>query len=192
MEINGAFTVNNFNFADVGRILGDDTILIDGGAAISGDFMRIQNSSNHITLANGSITMSDGNAFRSNGASFSGYINFTGAAGSATVTQTGYGSNGQTLAGKFRAGGANVGYFAIGGVQINSGVAYDGTNIGDVNADLALAANTVGGLYFQIAETGTVGGGDISHTLSLVPEPSSYALLAGLLGLSYVMTRRRK
>ncbi|CAA6691678.1 MULTISPECIES: hypothetical protein [unclassified Lentimonas] len=37
-----------------------------------------------------------------------------------------------------------------------------------------------------------IGGGDLGLAITVVPEPGSYALIAGFIGLSYVMVRRRK
>ena len=182
--INGG-SVTAFNGANVGVIGGGDSLLITGGASVSGDFITagVASHASDVTLASGSITLSSNNALRSTSA-FDGMIDFTGAAGSATVAQTDLsGTNGQALAGKISSATGTASYFRIDGTLITTnGVAYNGSNLAAINAELAL--NVVGDRYFLIEEAGGV------QTLTLVPEPGSLALL-GLGGLLVASRRRR-
>lgn len=190
--INGGI-VNNFTNAVTGNIGGSvgnlDSLTIAGGATVNADFIVIEKTtgndfSNTITLDNGSITVSDANGFRSANIAFFGFINFTGAAGSATVVQTNNtGTAGQELAGKISASSGAASYFSLDGNMVSSGVTYDGSNLTAVNA--GLASEVYGGRYFQIEESG----GTQTLTLVAVPEPSA-ALLGGL-GLLCMLRRRR-
>lgn len=54
--------------------------------------------------------------------------------------------------------------------------------------DLGLASLTSS----LIGETGVIYGSKVGNNYHLVPEPSTYAMLAGALALGYVMVRRRK
>ena len=184
MTVVNSGTVTDFNNATTGNIGNDDSLTIDGGA-ISGDFLRVASNaaSNQITFVSGSITMNSSNSFRIASGGFTGHLNFTGAAGTATLTQTNLGgTNEQTLAGKIGAAGGAFSFFSIDGTMIASGISYDGTNLAAINT--ALAGNVVGGRYFQISDSGT------EQTLNLVavPEPGTLALF----GLSSLLMLRRR
>jgi hypothetical protein len=174
-------TVNDFTNANTATAAGSgDTILITGGGAIVGDYMRPNagNTPLYTTLLSGSITMSDPNSFRTASGNFSGNINFTGAAGSAFVTQTDN-SGTSDLAIK-----VSQGFFAIDGTKITT-VLYNETNLAAVNADLA--TQIFSNRYFEITDLAGV------QTLNLVavPEPSSFALLGlGVIVLGLLRRRR--
>lgn len=179
-------TVNGFNNSLVGAIGGDDSLLITGGAAIFGDFLNAsQNHANDITLANGSMTFSNLNSFRSTNSPFQGLINFTGAAGSVFVAQTdNSGTAVQTLAGRLSASSGTTSFFSLDGTMVTTGgIAYDGTNLAAINT--ALATTVSGGRYFQITESGG------TQTLELVAIPEPSAALLGGLGLLALLRRRR-
>ena len=183
-------SVSGFTNGAVGTFGATDTLTISGGAAIAGDFLNMAtNTANLITLESGTITLSSENAFRVSGGGFAGFINFTGAAGSATITQTDLtGTTNQEMANKIgpTVASSTTSYFAIDGQMVASGVAYTGSNLAAVNT--GLAGNVVNGRWFQIVETGT--GTARQQTLTLVPEPGSLALL-GLGGFLAASRRRR-
>lgn len=120
-----------------------------------------------------------------------------------------------TYGGSFAFVGENTASFFFGATTLASGVTFDltgGITTGDAFAVLlydASTTNTVGGDSYQIWTSGdwTVGSdgsagsfGSEYTTLtagssfsgSVVPEPSTYAALAGLCALSVVMVRRRR
>jgi hypothetical protein len=178
-QINGG-VVNDFTNGNTGTATTGDTILITGGAALFGDYMRPNagNTPLYTTLVSGSITMSDPNSFRTASGGFSGQINFTGAAGSAFVTQTDN-SGTSDLAIK-----VSQGFFALDGTQITT-VLYNETNLAAVNADLA--TQIFSNRYFEITDLAGV------QTLNLVavPEPGSFALLGlGVIVLGLLRRRR--
>lgn len=157
-----AGTITDFTNANVGNIGGGTSLVIDGGA-VSGDYLVADSDhTNDITLSSGSMTMSSSNSFRSNNVPFTGLINFTGAAGSASVAQTDLtGTAGQRMASKIGTS-SGASFFAIDGTMVASGVEYDGTNLGAVNT--GLASQVVNGRYFQISESGG------TQTLELMAE----------------------
>ncbi len=190
VTINGG-TVNGFNNDDYGTARTGDTLLITGGASITGDYLMpvASETANYITLESGNITMNSFNAFRSS-SGFTGQINFTGAAGSATVVQTNLtGTDAEELAGKIGAAGGTFSFFAIDGTMIFSGLTYDPSDLidpvtlADVNASLAL--KVVNNRYFEITEAG---GAQTLH-LRAIPEPS--ALLLSGIGALLLLRRRR-
>ncbi|MDG1300278.1 MAG: PEP-CTERM sorting domain-containing protein [Opitutae bacterium] len=88
-------------------------------------------------------------------------------------------------------------------VSLNSWGSYSGTDapappatlnflIGgsDTAADVSTFAAT--GTQIIVADGGGFGGNGVSFTLSAVPEPSTFAALAGLCALGAVMVRRRR
>ena len=163
---------------------GNDTLTIDGGAALVGNYIRVY-SANSVTLGSGSISLSNANSFRTNGVAFNGQYNFTGAAGGFLITQTNNtGTNGNTLAGK--ATSLSAGLFAIDGVKITSLVSYDGSNLAALNTSFATQA--IGGRALFLTESG--GSQSLSLVTVAVPEPSSTALL-GLGGLALILRRRK-
>ncbi len=159
MTINGG-TVNDFTNANTGTAASSDTILITGGAAISGDYMRPNAGATplYLTFGSGSITMSDPNSFRTAGGSFSGQINFTGAAGSAFVRQTNITVSSTALADKVK-----LGFFAIDGTKITTATSFNGSNLATVNSELAL--KVINNKYFEVTEVGGV------QTLNLLAVP---------------------
>ena len=179
-EINGG-VVNDFTDANTLTATTGDTILITGGAALFGDYMRPAAGStpSYTTLLSGSITMSDPNSFRTSSGSFAGNVNFTGAAGSAFVSQTNITVSSTALADKVK-----LGFFAIDGTKIATATSFNGSNLATVNSELAAAV--VNNKYFEVTEVGGV------QTLNLVavPEPSS-SLLIGLAGLLLFSRRHR-
>ncbi len=129
-----------------------------------------------ITFTGGSFNVSDVNPFRDN-SQFEGQFNWTGAAGSGTVTHTSASNTGSDLAKK-----VSQGFFSIDGTRIDPTTDSAVSGIGDLNTELATLA--VGGRWFQVNDLG----GNV-QTLTLVPEPASFALLT-LGGL--MMIRRRQ
>jgi len=87
--------------------------------------------------------------------------------------------------------------------SLNSWAKYSGTVAPATPATLSFqfgasdtAANVIGvagaGTAISVADAGGFGGSGVSISLSVVPEPSTYAALSGLLALGYVMVRRRR
>ena len=159
-----------------------DSLTINGGA-INGNFLALDAPATVLNLESGTITLSAANGIRSVTNSFNGQLNWTGSAGAATITQTDNTVVGASLAGKVS--NAN-GLFAIDGTQITPTVAYDGTNLAAVNANLATLA--VGGRYFQVTEAG--GTQSLTTVATAVPEPTSLGILA-VAGLGFVFRRRK-
>jgi len=194
-------TVNSFNNAlvrsfNITNVANRDTLTISGGAVINADFIRVAAydsggagttevsgnalGSPAIIMQNGTINVSAANGFQSS-VNFIGAINFTGAAGSASIVQTNNTANNTSLASKVSA--TALSYFAIDGTMVSTGIAYNGTNLAAINAALATGGNVVGGRHFLITDvSGT-------QTLTLIPEPSA-ALLGGL-GMLCLFSRRR-
>ena len=182
--------VNHFNVSDVTN---RDTLTISGGAVINADFIQVaryiggngaQENGNGvggaIIMQNGTINVTEANSFRST-VNFAGFINFTGAAGSASIVQTSNGTINTALAAKLSA--TALSYFAIDGTMVSTGITYNGSNLAAINAALATGGNVVGGRYFFITNTSG------TQTLTLIPEPSA-ALLGGL-GMLCLLRRRR-
>lgn len=155
--INGG-VVNGFNQANVGILDVNDSLTISGGAMINGDYLQITNGSSLIgivseqfTFLSGTITLSSANPLRGN--NFNGNLNFTGAAGSATIVHTNLqGSITNMLGHKIGAANGDRSYFAIDGRMINSGILYNGSNLAAINAALAATGKIVNGRYFEIVE----------------------------------------
>lgn len=89
---------------------------------------------------------------------------------------------------------AGVLYDIIGGSPQGSVVANANASSGGISGFLTLSesheANLLSGLLYLNVHTATNGSGEIRGNLIAVPEPSAYALLAGLLGLGLVLRRR--
>ncbi len=132
-----------------------------------------------LDFAGGTITVSDSNPLR--GTAFEGSFNWTGAAGSGTVTHTDLSNNNNNLAGKIAQG-----FFSIDGTRINPTISNssDWTNPANIAAlNTELQSLAVNGKYFEL----TSANGE--QVLSLVPEPGSLALLAAG---GFLLARRRR
>ncbi len=94
-------------------------------------------SNTSFTLDSGDVTLSGyTNALRSS-TGFSGAFNWTGGAGDGSLTQVNNSVTGDSLAFK-----TTQGFFAIDGTRVNPTLAFDGTNLAAVNAELqSLAVN---------------------------------------------------
>ncbi|MDB4345928.1 PEP-CTERM sorting domain-containing protein [bacterium] len=93
--------------------------------------------------------------------------------------------------------GVNVSYASFGADTDNEAL----NDNGALNPTVTLAGRTnfvaagssATSLYLQVNSTGSKNRWSVSGLdVSFVPEPSSYALLAGILGLTFVMLRRRQ
>lgn len=79
-------------------------------------------------------------------------------------------------------------------IVIGQGTGLDGYTF-NADQDVTLSPVANPNLYVSGAVSGAagaVGVGNVDFSITVVPEPGSYALLGGLLALGYVMVRRRK
>ena len=91
----------------------------------------------------------------------------------------------------FNAGTVSGDYF---GFQPTLIYGPSGYTAGDsISGSLTASGKTLASLGFTAGDSGsfTGGGNTVNYSVSAVPEPSSFALLAGCFGLTWVMLRRR-
>ncbi|MGJ8651860.1 MAG: PEP-CTERM sorting domain-containing protein [Opitutaceae bacterium] len=137
-----------------------------------------------------------------------GHSNGISSGGEVGINLTDGGSSVFTL--KFVGGGANwlindggsdfgIGQGYAADTTISLSFTYNGGSdysysFGSASGDNFTATSTISGIDGFTLFSNNQGGGQNfgSDNISIVPEPSSYALLAGILGLAYVAARRRK
>jgi hypothetical protein len=120
-------------------------VTLTGGAILNLNNSWLQNNGSTVTLVQGTINATgQSNAFRTLDAALA-KINFTGAAGSAAISQANNTVTAESLAAK-----AATGFFYLDGIRIDPATTYDGTNLAALNAELQ--ALSQGGRYLQLAE----------------------------------------
>ena len=151
-----------------------------GAASITTQVLRIDNPGLGLNFTSGNIELNNPHAIRGANA-FDGQFNFVGTAGAGTITHTDL-TDADVV--RHLAGRVTASFFAIDGTTISPTTLYDGSNVADINAELATLI--VNGRHLEILEAN----GTQSLSLVAVPEPAT-SMVIGLLAGTLLVRRRR-
>ena len=124
----------------------EGVVTMTGDAVLETQVLRIDQDMAGFNFESGSVILNNNHPLRG-AVTFNGQFNFTGAAGAATITHNDLTDKNVV---RHLAGRVTNRFFSIDGVVIETTVIYDGTNIADINSELATLA--VGGRALQLEE----------------------------------------